>query len=78
MLDRAPSLVHGVRHSPGQRCDDWPFYLLGDIADSKKISRRTGSEAGFYDVDPHPLQLLGDFHFLIAGHADASGLLPVP
>ena len=76
--DGLPRLVDVVGHGAGQGGDDGPLDFFGDVGDRLEVARGAGGEAGLDDVHPHLLKLAGDFHFLVAGHADAGGLFSIP
>ena len=77
MLDRPPSLVDVVGVGPGQRGNDGPFDLLGDVGYRLEVAGRTGGEPGLDYVYLHFLKLAGDLHLLRAGHADPGRLFAV-
>ncbi|MNS97555.1 hypothetical protein D3C72_1318920 [compost metagenome] len=65
--------VVGTRQAAHRRVLD----RVGDGLHGLEVAVRTGRKAGFDDVDPEPLQQLGDAQFFVARHRGAGRLFAV-
>ena len=70
-------LIHVSGDCPGQGGNDGSIHFFRDVRNCLKVTRRTGGKASFDNVHLHSLQLAGNLHLLVAGHADAGRLFSV-
>ena len=76
-LQRLAGQVDVLLVAAGQRGDDRPPDLLGDLLHAPEVALGGGGEAGLDDVHAQLVELPGEPQLLLGGHRVAGGLLAV-
>ena len=77
IFDCGPGLLYVVRDAACERGDDRPPDLRAYGLDCLEVAGGACREAGLYDVDAEPVELLGDLQLLLGSQPDAGRLLAV-
>jgi hypothetical protein len=77
-LDRLRSYFDVSGNTPGEGGNGAAFYRFRYLPARFHLMGGGNGESGFYDIDPEPFELQGNFVFLFDAHGCAGGLFTVP